>query len=325
MAIGKYLKSGGLTALAAALAMMAMPASAEAQERGEGRWSGRGGGEAAAQGNRGSSWNNTGSRTFRGDRSAQAAQPQTQPQPQRQRNWSRGDGGGGANRPNRGEDRAASWRGRRGGEDRAQAPVRAVPQAPAQTQTERRVRGDRTENWQRGNRNYADRNYADRNYSDRNNADNSSRRREDAARSRSDGGNRWRGDNYTAYRGNRGNTWNNDNNNWRGNRQAYAQRWNRDWRRDNRYDWRGYRSSNRDAYRLNRYHAPYRNYSYRRLSAGLYLDTLFFGSRYWIDDPWQYRLPPADGPYRWVRYYDDALLVDIYSGEVIDVIYDFFW
>ena len=31
------------------------------------------------------------------------------------------------------------------------------------------------------------------------------------------------------------------------------------------------------------------------------------------------------GPYRWVRYYDDALLVDIYSGEVVDVIYDFFW
>ena len=31
------------------------------------------------------------------------------------------------------------------------------------------------------------------------------------------------------------------------------------------------------------------------------------------------------GPYRWVRYYDDVLLVDIYSGEVVDVIYDFFW
>ena len=31
------------------------------------------------------------------------------------------------------------------------------------------------------------------------------------------------------------------------------------------------------------------------------------------------------GPYRWVRYYDDVLLVDVYSGEVVDVIYDFFW
>ena len=48
-------------------------------------------------------------------------------------------------------------------------------------------------------------------------------------------------------------------------------------------------------------------------------------SNYWLNDPWQYRLPPAYGPYRWVRYYNDALLVDIYSGQVVDVIYGFFW
>ena len=35
------------------------------------------------------------------------------------------------------------------------------------------------------------------------------------------------------------------------------------------------------------------------------------GNSYWLNDPWQYRLPPAYGPYRWIRYYDDALLVDI--------------
>jgi len=103
-------------------------------------------------------------------------------------------------------------------------------------------------------------------------------------------------------------------------------RWSRDsWRRDSRYNWYGYRSSNRDLYRLGRYYSPYRNYSYRRLSIGFGLDSLFYSSRYWINDPWQYRLPEAYGPYRWVRYYDDALLVDIYSGEVVDVIYDFFW
>jgi hypothetical protein len=28
---------------------------------------------------------------------------------------------------------------------------------------------------------------------------------------------------------------------------------------------------------------------------------------------------------RWVRYYDDVLLVDVYTGEVVDVIHDFFW
>ena len=103
-------------------------------------------------------------------------------------------------------------------------------------------------------------------------------------------------------------------------------RWdNRSWRNDRRYDWYGYRSSNRSLYRLGSYYAPYRNYSYRRLGVGFYLDTLFFGSRYWISDPFRYRLPPVYGPYRWVRYYDDALLVDTYSGQVVDVIYSFFW
>jgi len=28
---------------------------------------------------------------------------------------------------------------------------------------------------------------------------------------------------------------------------------------------------------------------------------------------------------RWIRYYDDALLVDTWNGEVVDVIYNFFW
>jgi len=26
-----------------------------------------------------------------------------------------------------------------------------------------------------------------------------------------------------------------------------------------------------------------------------------------------------------VRYYDDVLLIDTYTGQVVDVIYDFFW
>jgi len=27
----------------------------------------------------------------------------------------------------------------------------------------------------------------------------------------------------------------------------------------------------------------------------------------------------------WVRYWDDAVLVDTFTGEVIDVIHNFFW
>ena len=52
---------------------------------------------------------------------------------------------------------------------------------------------------------------------------------------------------------------------------------------------------------------------------------MLFSSNYWINDPFYYRLPPAYGPYRWVRYYNDALLVDIYTGQVVDVEYDIFW
>ena len=102
-------------------------------------------------------------------------------------------------------------------------------------------------------------------------------------------------------------------------------RWDRRWRNNNRYDWHRYRAQNRRLYSLGRYYAPYRDYSYRRLSVGFTLGSLFFGNRYRINNPWQYRLPEVYGPYRWVRYYDDVLLVNTYSGEVVDVIYNFFW
>jgi Ni/Co efflux regulator RcnB len=101
-------------------------------------------------------------------------------------------------------------------------------------------------------------------------------------------------------------------------------RWNNNWRNDQRYDWRNYRSSNRNHFRVPRYQAP-RGYSYRRWAPGYRLQPFFYARSYWIMDPWQYRLPPAYGPYQWVRYYDDVLLVDITTGTVVDVIPDFFW
>lgn len=145
---------------------------------------------------------------------------------------------------------------------------------------------------------------------------------------RRDGDERWRdgrrdGDRWAENRY-RGEGWRNpdrERNRYHGD----YRRWDHDWRYNNRYNWSWYRNHNRHIYRMPRYYAPYRGYSYSRISIGFFLDSLFFSSRYWIDDPWRYRLPDAYGPYRWVRYYDDALLVDIYSGEVVDVIHDFFW
>lgn len=103
------------------------------------------------------------------------------------------------------------------------------------------------------------------------------------------------------------------------------QRWSTShWRGDRRYDWRRYRDRNRSLFRLGFYYDPFGS-SYRRWSAGSYLYPSYYGSRYWLNDPGHYRLPPAYGPYRWVRYWNDALLVNVYTGQVVDVLHNFFW
>jgi hypothetical protein len=112
--------------------------------------------------------------------------------------------------------------------------------------------------------------------------------------------------------------------NWGNNNNWNRNGWSRDWRNDRRYDWQRYRYSNRNVFHQPRYYAPY-GYGYQRFGIGIYLDNILFGSRYRINDPWQYRLPEARWPYQWVRYYDDVLLVDTRSGYVVDVINDFFW
>lgn len=114
---------------------------------------------------------------------------------------------------------------------------------------------------------------------------------------------------------------------WRDGRRHHRdeRRWDRSWRDHASYNWRDYRVRNRTLYRAGRYHAPYRDYRYRRIGVGFTLGSPFYGSHYWISDPWRYRLPAVYGSYRWVRYYDDVLLVDLHSGRVFDVINDFFW
>jgi len=116
-----------------------------------------------------------------------------------------------------------------------------------------------------------------------------------------------------------------DRRDWRQDRRQDRREWNRNWRNDRRYDWRSWRNSNRHIFRGSRYYSPYRNYGYNRFSIGIFLEPLFYSNRYWIGDPWQYRLPPAYPGTQWVRYYNDVLLVDVYTGEVLDVIHDFFW
>jgi Nickel/cobalt transporter regulator len=217
---------------------------------------------------------------------------------------------------------ARSWQGRSGGE-RQQAVQ--VQQQQQQVRTESN-RGSRGGNWSGGGDRNSQRfqaereaaqrsaeqtiggNYARRTYENERNYERDTLRRE----GRRDNDRRWDGNRRNNDRGAYGN----------GNRRSYN--WSRDWRNDNRYDWQRYRYSNRSIFSPGRYYSPYSGYGYNRLSIGVVLDELFFGRNYWID-PLYYHLPPAPPGTQWVRYYDDVLLVDVYSGEVVDVIYDFFY
>jgi hypothetical protein len=313
MTFKTFLRTGSAAAIAAVLAIGVVPAAASAQDRGsEHTREDRGGDHASTE-----------ARQARQQARAQRAPQQQQqrvyqaPQQQQQRayqspvaqersgrDWNRGD-----RRSETGATRSTrDWN--QSGQAQARAQAQAQVQAQAQAQAATRDRSSRwggrgqvagtvrstAGDWQR-NRTYSDttrnQSYRDQNY---------------------------RGTQYRQQQ-----TQNAYRSGYRDSNRDDRRSWNHDWRRDNRYNWYSYRNSNRNVFHLGSYYSPYRNYSYSRVNIGFRLGSLFFGSRYWINDPWQYRLPEAYGGYRWIRYYDDALLVDTYSGEVVDVIYDFFW
>ena len=94
---------------------------------------------------------------------------------------------------------------------------------------------------------------------------------------------------------------------------------NRAWGRN---DWRGYRDHNRTIYARGNWRAPFRYTSFR---VGGRIGPSYYDQRYFINDPWRYRLPPARGYARWVRHYNDVLLIDTRRGVVLDVNRGFFY
>lgn len=94
---------------------------------------------------------------------------------------------------------------------------------------------------------------------------------------------------------------------------------NRNWGRN---DWREYRQTNRAIYARGTWRAPWRYTAFR---PGLRIRPAYYSQRYWISDPWRYRLPATTGYQRWVRNYDDLMLVDTRRGIVIDVIRGFYF
>jgi len=333
MAAIKNRKARRLAGLALAISAFALPAVAQAdpEDGGRGGWRAR-----SEEGGRQERPQNQGNPGWRGQQQQpeQVRQaPVPQPVPQAQAQWqgradrgSRGNWGGnvapqaapapqpaqqgwnGGNRQQWGQnrerdqvlrqetERAPSWSGNRDqqwGQDRNRG---QAERAPAWSGNR-----DQQRSWNDGDRRDRDGDHRDRNWS----------------RDRNNGGVLRNG---TYYGSSQGYNRDRDHDGDRDGRQ-----WSRQWRNNSSYNWYGYRASHPSYFRLGSYYAPYRNYSYRRLSIGFYLDQLFFSQNYWIEDPRYYRLPDVYGPYRWVRYYDDAVLVDVYSGEVVDVIYDFFW
>jgi Ni/Co efflux regulator RcnB len=108
------------------------------------------------------------------------------------------------------------------------------------------------------------------------------------------------------------------------NRRPSNVQWSTNWRHNNKYDWYNYRHKHRSLFHLGLYFDPF-GWGYQPYQIGWRLWPSYYSSRYWINDPYYYRLPYAPPGYQWVRYYNDAVLVDTWTGEVVDVLYDFFW
>lgn len=99
----------------------------------------------------------------------------------------------------------------------------------------------------------------------------------------------------------------------------------RDARGEYREDWRDYRRQNGAAFRHGRYVGPNRGWRYRPVTIGTRFEPAFYGQRYWIADPYSYRLPRPLGYQRWVRYGNDVVLVDTRNGVIAQVYNGFFF
>lgn len=74
------------------------------------------------------------------------------------------------------------------------------------------------------------------------------------------------------------------------------------------------------GFRIGPYHAP-RGYRYRRWAYGEVLPSIFWSTEYQLTDYWLFGLDVPPYGFEWVRYGPDALLVNVYNGEVVQVIY----
>jgi Ni/Co efflux regulator RcnB len=72
------------------------------------------------------------------------------------------------------------------------------------------------------------------------------------------------------------------------------------------------------------YRAP-SGYEYRRWSYGERLPAIYYSQDYWLPNYLNFGLPWAPDGCEWVRFGPDAILVDVDTGEVLQVVYGLFY
>jgi Ni/Co efflux regulator RcnB len=110
---------------------------------------------------------------------------------------------------------------------------------------------------------------------------------------------------------------------WRQDRREDRREWRQDRRADRREDWQRWRDSHRDVYRRGTWRAPF---AYRNFSIGMTVPRSYWAPSYYVNNWGTYRLPaPGSRWYRYVRHYDDLLLINTRNGRVVRVYRNFYW
>lgn len=78
------------------------------------------------------------------------------------------------------------------------------------------------------------------------------------------------------------------------------------------------------SYKIGPYHPPTANWRATRWTYGQILPRIYWGPQYLVGDYWLFGLEVPPVGCEWVRYGDDALLVDLATGEILQVEYGVF-
>ena len=97
----------------------------------------------------------------------------------------------------------------------------------------------------------------------------------------------------------------------------------REARQEYREDKRDYRRQvTRANYRAAKFNAPFR---YKSWNVGTRIGSQYLGSRYIMTNHASHRLPAPNWNQRYVRHYNDLLLVNSRTGKVLKVYRGFYW